>query len=291
MKRASLVFATGSVRCLLWITSAALWPICGCSTSATDQAPADGGYDGGPPDGGGAPAHFSTVPPHGLLPSEDQCAAWVSSQPTPETVPANQSANQTTPTQAWLSDLHAIPLQGTPTEAADIAPVTGNFTGSTDMILRWAACKWGVDEDVVRAEAYEESSWRQSLAADDDAVCHSRNVPTTALNYWSEPSPCHPSKGILQIKLIFFNAFPYAESSTALNADYRMARQRTCMNGDISWLYGQTSTDWGTYPPSTTDGALYGCMGQWFSGGWGDSGAVNYVQQLKTILANRSWPH
>ena len=138
----------------------------------------------------------------------------MNAQPTAETVAANQNANHTTPTPAWLSDLYAIPLQGTPTEAADIAPVTGNFTGSTDMILRWAACKWGVDEDVARAQAYEESSWVQSLAADSDTVCHSRNVPTTALNYWSEASPCNPSKGILQIKLIFFNAFPYAETST-----------------------------------------------------------------------------
>ena len=37
--------------------------------------------------------------------------------------------------------------------------VSGNFYGTTDMILRWAACKWGIDEDVVRAEAVEESSW------------------------------------------------------------------------------------------------------------------------------------
>src|SRR5258707_11580174 len=208
-------------RGFLWITAALLWTIIsGCSTNGNIPT-------------GGAPAYFSTVPPLGTLPSEAQCVAWVNAQPTPEAVPANQGANHTTATQAWLSDLHAIPLQGTPTEAADIAPVTGNFTGSTDMILRWAACKWGVDEDVVRAQAYEESSWVQSLAADGDAVCHSRNVPTTALNYWSEASPCHPSKGILQIKLIFYNAFPYAETSTALNADYRLARQRTCMNCDI----------------------------------------------------------
>ena len=30
------------------------------------------------------------------------------------------------------------------------ARVTGNFTGTTDMILQWAACKWGIDEDIVR---------------------------------------------------------------------------------------------------------------------------------------------
>lgn len=136
-------------RGFLWITAALLWTIAGCSTNGNISA-------------GGAPAYFSAVPPHGTLPSEAQCAAWVNAQPTPEAVPANQNANHTTATQAWLSDLHAIPLQGTPTEAADIASVTGNFTGSTDMILRWAACKWGVDEDVVRAQAYD---WRGSARA------------------------------------------------------------------------------------------------------------------------------
>jgi hypothetical protein len=30
--------------------------------------------------------------------------------------------------------------------------VDGQYTGSTDMIMRWAACKYGIDEDVVRAQ-------------------------------------------------------------------------------------------------------------------------------------------
>ena len=31
--------------------------------------------------------------------------------------------------------------------------MTGNFVGSTDEIIQWAAWKWGVDEDVIRAVA------------------------------------------------------------------------------------------------------------------------------------------
>ena len=48
----------------------------------------------------------------------------------------------------------------------DFARVDGKFTGTTDQILRWGACKWGIDEDVVRAEAVAESHWRQDDAGD-----------------------------------------------------------------------------------------------------------------------------
>ena len=30
--------------------------------------------------------------------------------------------------------------------------ISGNFTGTTDEILRWGACKWGFEEDFVRAQ-------------------------------------------------------------------------------------------------------------------------------------------
>ena len=44
-------------------------------------------------------------------------------------------------------------LSGDPRVNTLTARVTGNFSGSTDEILQWAACKWGVDEDMVRAQA------------------------------------------------------------------------------------------------------------------------------------------
>ena len=44
--------------------------------------------------------------------------------------------------------------------------VTGNYTGTTDQIIRWAACKWGIDEDLIRAVAVQESSWNMSTHGD-----------------------------------------------------------------------------------------------------------------------------
>jgi hypothetical protein len=202
----------------------------------------------------------------------------------------NATANATTPTAAWLSAFHANPLAGGTNEFADYQGVTGNFTGSTDMVVRWAACKWGIDEDVLRAEAVQESSWRQSQLGDSTTECASSNVQPGALNYWSEPSPCFRSKGLLQASMHSWNGWPYAHTSTAFNADFRGAAQRSCMNGDLLWLRGKgAGGTYGTYPPSDTNTALYGCMGHWFSGGWGDAGFLNYISRLQSILANKGW--
>ena len=294
-----------AARSLLSLTLAA--GACSPAASSTDDASAAdlaaAGADGGSAGGGGdagdavdgsnAPAHFNTLPPQATLPSEAQCAAWVKAHPTPETMPANTAQNATTPTSAWLAAYMAHPDQDLANNGG--APydlrVTGNFTGSTDMILRWAACKWGIDEDLVRAEAWEESSWRMSLHADSatGADCHSANVPVGAPNYWSDPSPCQPSRGILQCRITYFNLYPFVDTSTALNADYRMARQRICMDGGIPWFQGKTTTDWGAYPASNTNDALYGCMNAWYSGQWVND-SNSYVQNLKSILAGRPWP-
>ncbi|MBA2575194.1 MAG: hypothetical protein H0V05_00880 [Euzebyaceae bacterium] len=70
--------------------------------------------------------------------------------------------------------------------------VTGNFTGTTDEIIQWAACKWGFDEDIVRAVAVGESSWRMSQLGDyrdDPAKC--------APGYGT---PCPTSFGMMQVK-------------------------------------------------------------------------------------------
>jgi autotransporter family porin len=228
------------------------------------------------------------------LPTEAQCTAWVSAQATPENMPGNTTANHTTPSSSWLSDFHTVPISGCPgtAECAGYQTVTGNFTGSTDMIIRWAACKWGIDENVLRAEAMEESSWNQSELGDSDTTCHSLNVMPTAMNYWSEASPCKPSKGLLQEKMLYWNGWPYSLSSTAFNADFRGAAQRSCMNGDVAWLVGTGSgNSYGTYPPTDTNTALYGCMGHWYSGSWGDAGFLNYISTLQSILSSQGWPH
>ena len=47
--------------------------------------------------------------------------------------------------------------------------VDGQFTGTTDEILQWAACKWGLPDNLIRAVAVQESTWFQYLHFVNDA--------------------------------------------------------------------------------------------------------------------------
>jgi hypothetical protein len=294
------------------------------SSGGSSSGSSGGSSSGSAIDAGAPPAHFNTLPmgatvANGQLPTEAQCTAWVNEAAAGldanETMPCNATYNSAAaiPPSTWLAALQANPESDSAgqhdAEWQVFQTVSGNFQGSTDMILRWAACKWGIDEDVVRAEAFEESSWQQSEAAgcgsSQCTVLGSDPPASSAANYWvaatDDPSTqthggtCCPTKGILQVGVQYWYANPYAVSSTALNADYRMAAERSCMNGDISWLHGTNggagsgSLDFGAYPPTSTDTALYGCMGHWYSGSWNDSNSLGYVTQLQRLLAEKEW--
>jgi len=41
--------------------------------------------------------------------------------------------------------------------------VDGRFTGTTDEIFQWAACKWGLPDNLIRADAVIESTWFEYL--------------------------------------------------------------------------------------------------------------------------------
>lgn len=104
-----------------------------------------------------------------------------------------------------------------------IAPrVDGNFTGTTDEILLWAACKWGIGANAVRAQAVGESWWHQTALSDwnsDPSYCapgHCLGVDDPA----NHPGQCPNSWGILQNKWFFEKAaWPGIRNSTAFNAD------------------------------------------------------------------------
>src|SRR5579863_3417243 len=152
--------------------------------------------------------YFNSLPPHAVLPSDSQCAAQIPA--TPEVRPGNVPFNSKAAIPpAWqLVAMHASPLYGYPTPpASDFARVDGNYSGSTDMILRWAACKWGVEENVVRAQAVLESHWHQTDAGDwrtAKSECARGNW------YAWTGSGCFDSYGVLMIKLYDFNASPEA---------------------------------------------------------------------------------
>jgi hypothetical protein len=99
--------------------------------------------------------------------------------------------------------------------------------------------------------------------------------------------------------------------STAFGADYNQATTRECMNGSYAAYFANGSScsnnssqyclDFNAYMMHPTMGSmyhtgytnttamLYGCVGWHASGGWFDTGAVNYITQIDNILAQQSW--
>jgi hypothetical protein len=83
---------------------------------------------------------------------------------------------------------------------------------------------------------------------------------------------------------LLWGGMPDVVQSTALAVEFSVARLRACYNGDFydggSWLYGGQAVR----QISAAHGwpyVFWGCFGSWFSGGWYDSGAVNYIQTSK----------
>ena len=207
--------------------------------------------------------HFRETPP---LPGDGACASLVRRHPW-EPRPENRQANQTLPTEPVAFNVNPH-WQGWRQKASR---VTGNFTGTTDEVIQWAACKWGFDEHLVRALAFKESSWKQSAQGD----------------YCADGTP--RSFGIIQIRHGYCDGrlanggHPWTLLSTALNLDYGLAILRACYEGDFydggPWLYGGQKIV----------GDLWGCVGFYYSGQWYDGGAKSYIAAVKPILAEKPW--
>jgi hypothetical protein len=233
-----------------------------------------------PAKGQPAPKRFTLVAPGGTLPSGAQCAQWVRAAPSAETKPANTGANQQTG--------HRIdPAKYSTTDARAnqrIAPrVDGQFTGSTRDILRWAACKWGFDEDFVYAQAAVESWWRQGTFGDwtTDA---SRCAPGHGPGADGRPGECPESFGIVQTRYPYMTyGWPGIGRSTAMGADLGYANLRACFEGYEGWLNGVEKGR--QYGP----GDVWGCAGRYMSGRWYTAAGNDYVTKVRTYLGQRIW--
>ncbi len=244
-------------------------------------------------------AHFVTLPPHAPLPSGAQCASLIS--PAPEARPQNTPYNHKVPTAAQLELFRASIPRWSTTPAADFARVDGDYIGSTDMILRWAACKWGIDEDVVRAQAWAETAWKQGGPNPGDGGGDKRLTPAqcvhdgfAALWNFQCANCCYTSWGILQTKAYYeWGTWPMIKDSTAFNADYRYADQRACMNGDDAIYFRGRLPHNGfpTYANSlgNSDLMLWGCVGKHYSGDWFDNDALKYIKSVREYVATKPW--
>lgn len=247
----------------------------------------------------GVDLHFITLPAHAALPTEQYCAASIPS--TPETRPDNVPFNHTKPTVAQLLGFYKHPVFGANPPASDFFRVDGHYTGSTDMILRWAACKWGIDEDVMRAQAWTESKWRQGGPNPGDGGGDKRLLQSqcvqggfTALWNFGCSNCCYQSWGILQTKVYYaWGTWPMIKDSTAFNADYRGADQRACMNGDYANYFASAAQQPNTYAidivSSNVQRILWGCIGMHYSGGWYTPNSLRYIGEVQGYLKTKPW--
>ena len=193
--------------------------------------------------------------------------------------------------------------------------VDGQFTGTTDEIFQWAACKWGIPDNVIRAAAYTESTWYQLLVYPSwhqrcvsyygcgDFFGSSSPASTVYMNalarlggydyqqdYGAGLGPqtfsilgimSWQAPGWGQMPDNQNGTFPFSRNSTAFAADYYGAAFRGCYEGWVTWLHDEN--------PNYVPGDLWGCVGYWYSGAWYDSGANNYIAETQGYLNNRIW--
>jgi chitodextrinase len=227
--------------------------------------------------------YFTTLPSgsSGLPQSDFACASRVGAAGFEPRLD-NYLANTTLPAGAvpWSNDIGQTFWTKW---IAERNQVTGNFTGTTDQIFKWAACKWGIDENLLRAVAVQESDWHQNTEGDYANGCyHSFGIMQVKD---SERAACPLNHGD-------WGGYPDTAHETALNVDFYSAYIRSCFDGDFydggTWLYGgQTIAQ--VIAASGSDYALWGCVGSWYSGSWYNSGAQSYISLVKQWLAAKTW--
>jgi hypothetical protein len=231
------------------------------------------GVSSSPPAAGG---YFTTLAPGAALPSDATCASEVHAstwEPRPENSVANNTMGPATNTLGNFSQWNAT------WNSVDKPRIDGHFTGTTDEIIQWAACKWGLSDDVLRAQAVDESNWRQATTGDVEPRSKGHCV------FDDTGSSCPTSFSIIQVKWYYHPAgfasgtpqssYPWIKTSTAFALDQEAAEMRGCYDGDSTYL-GKTAGD------------LWGCIQDWYSGDWQPGGGA-YANRVKGFLASKPW--
>jgi len=236
-----------------------------CSVTARLATVPAGAAASGPPAPNG---YFQSLPPGASLPTDAQCAARVH-RSTWEPRPQNNTANHKIVRPV---NLPKNPAFNAAWQKKYKPRIDGAFSGTTDEIIQWASCKWGISDNLTRARAVQESNWVQSTLGDYVPKSSGHCVPG-----WVGSS-CPTSFGLLQSKWYFRpGTYPRTKVSTAYNVDSVLAEMRGCLDGML-W-FGPRST-----------GDVWGCTGLWFSGSWGQHDQ-QYVASVQRILADKPWLH
>jgi hypothetical protein len=269
-----------------WLTGAVLASVL---VVATIAAVADSGFGRTPPAPKPPPkgGYFGLEPVgvYASLPQDEEAAAMVHRSAW-EPRPDNRRYNETVPTGLALVPKNDADLAYDPRWNTHVQDrITGNFTGTTDEIIQWAAAKWGVPDDVLRAMALMESTWDQSNYGDfvdDPSECPEPG----------QPLPCPVSFGLVGVKSSSWpGIYPWNRDSTAAGVDVLGGWLRGCYEGWIWWLRDHGNRSRGVYGP----GDLWGCVGSWYSGDWHDGSTDDvhsgegYLHQARQWYETTPW--
>jgi hypothetical protein len=292
-------------------------------TAGLGRGPVGAPAAGAPPVGHGPPSragYFHTRPVGAWrsLPTGGACRARVH-RSTWEPRPDNAGPNHRMPSRRRVHRAFAVrPRSGDGSFARRwdrwlLPRVTGHFTGTTDEIMQWAACKWGISDNVLRAVAVRESTWYQyevypSVRCVTDWGCGDmigRPSPATR-TYCSRISRhghdyradygrgrCPETfsiAGVMSWEAPSWGrmrgnqngTFPFSRDSTAFALDYLGANLRGCYEGWERWL-GDAG------PVAYRRGDLWGCVGNWYAGEWRTRRALGYVHRVRRELRHRTW--
>jgi hypothetical protein len=159
---------------------------------------------------------------------------------------------------------------------------------STDDLIQWAAHKWGIPENWLRAEYVVESYWNQFNLGDDTKV----SSPWYGLYPYQSRVPhttnVYQSLGISQVRWIPDGSLepgtePLRWESTAFNLDEQAAK--------IRFYYDNPSgarSSWGdpTYAPCEE----WRSIGGWYRPyPWGNAGQAGYIASVRVDLDRRQW--
>jgi len=267
-----------------------------------------------------ADGYFSLQPVRSwaALPDNNTCASRVH-RSTWEPRPDNTKRNHVMPDpQAVHQSFAARPISNDRShdqrwDSWLLQRVDGQFTGTTDEIFQWAACKWGLSDNMVRASAVRESTWYQyetypsgrpvlEFGGGDmltpgtggaDVYCDS--VAQHGYDYQRDFGPriCPQTFSIVGVKSWQSpdwgampgnqnGTFPFNRDSTAFAVDYLASQLRGCYEGWQFWLR-ETGTK------GYAAGDIWGCVGAWYAGEWHSPAASEYISLVQHEFDNRTW--
>jgi hypothetical protein len=286
----------------------------GCASNA----PIQGGVSASPPPAGG---YFSMKPVGSWshLPSDATCASRVH-QSSWEPRPDNGAPNNRMPDPRKVHTAFRLRPPGAsggydPHWDRWLLPrVDGHFTGTTDEIFQWGACKWGLPDNLLRAIAVRESTWYQYEVypngrpvinwGSGDMV--TRASPATLVYchglsaaVWPDyqrffgVGVCPETFSIMGVmsweapswgKMLGNQngTYPFNRRSTAFSVDYIGSQLRGCYEGWETWL---DNTGTRTYSP----GQIWGCVGAWYAGAWHTPGANGYISRVSSANQHHPW--